>query len=118
MKIFNLDNIHDASFYIMDNFKSNEKRLKYMERCINLYEEKIDLYEKMIYTKKNKNPYLGYYLLTMKLKNEKEESIYYTVIKKYINKGGTIDLTISDDEDDNYFVEVRRNEINEYFNRF
>lgn len=118
MKVFNINNIHDASFYIMDNFRSNVKRLQYLERCLNLYEERIDLYEKMIYTKKNKNPYLGYYLLTMKLKNEREEELYYSVMRKYIDKKGSLDITVSDDEDDNYFIEVRLKEINEYFNRF
>ena len=89
MKIFNLDNIHDASFYVMDNIKTNGKRLKYLDRCLDLFENRIDLSDTMIYTKKNKNSYLGYYLLTMKIK-EKDEPEYYKVIKKYMDKGGAI----------------------------
>ena len=46
--------------------------------------------------------------MTMKIK-EKDENIYYDVIKKYINRGGTLNIEVSDNEDENYFIKIRKN---------
>ena len=117
MEFFTLRDINMASFYICDRFKDTETRLKYLEKCIILFENKIDITERVTYTKKNKNPYIGYCLLMMKV-NPKNHNLYYSVIQKYMDKFGSIDIIVSDSKEDTKFIKKRREEILNYFDKF
>tara|TARA_R110001592_G_scaffold18816_17_gene77910 strand:- start:35904 stop:36824 length:921 start_codon:yes stop_codon:yes gene_type:complete len=117
MEFFALKDINMASLYVCDRFKDSETRLKYLEKCIILFENKIDITESVTYTKKNKNPYIGYCLLTMKVTPEIHE-IYYTVIQRYMDKFGSINITVSDSKEDTKFIKKRKQEILNYFDKF
>ena len=117
MEFFTIRDINMASFYICDKFKDTETRLKYLEKCIVLFENKIDITEHVTYTKKNKNPYIGYCLLTMKI-TPKHHDLYYSVIQKYMDKFGSINVTVSDSKEDTKFIKKRRDEILNYINKF
>ena len=117
MEFFTLRDINMASFYICDKFKDSETRLKYLEKCIILFENKIDITKYVTYTKKNKNPYIGYCLLTMDV-TPKIHDLYYSVIKNYMDKSGSINITVSDSKEDTKFIKERREEIMNYFDKF
>lgn len=117
MEFFTLKDINMASYYICDKFKNNENRLKYLEKCILLFENKIDITEHVTYTKKNKNPSIGYCLLTMNV-DTNIQNLYYSVIEKYMDKSGSISMTVSDSKADTEFIKKRREEILNYFNKF
>ena len=106
-----------ASLYVCDKFKDSETQLKYLEKCIILFENRIDITERVTYTKKNKNPYIGYCLLTMKI-TPKLHDLYYSVIQKYMDKFGSIHITISDSKEDTKFIKNRRDEILNYIDKF
>lgn len=117
MEFFTLNDINMASYYVCDKFKEDEIRLKYLEKCIILFENKIDLMKNITYTKKNKNPSIGYCLMTMKI-TPKIQDLYYSVIKKYMDKSGSINITVSDSKEDTNFIKKRREEILNYFDKF
>lgn len=117
MEFFTIRDINMASYYICDKFKNTETRLKYLEKCIILFENKIDISDHVTYTKKNKNPYIGYCLLMMKI-DQKYEKLYYSVIEKYMDKFGCINITVSDSKQDTKFIKERKLEITNYFNKF
>ena len=117
MEYFKLDNIHEASYYIVDKFRSKRKQLEYFKVCIILFEDKIDLTEKnVVYNKKNKSPHIGYYLLTMKIDNDLE-NLYYSVVKQYLDKFGTLNI-ISEDKEENNYIDSRKREIINYFDKY
>lgn len=117
MEYFELDNIHEMSYYIFERFKSKKLQLEYCKLCLILFEDKIDFYDEALYSKKNKSPHIGYYLLTLKL-NPELENLYYSVIKIYMDKFGTLNLILTDDEDKNKFIKTRKKEILEYFDKY
>jgi len=117
MEFFTLRDINMASYYVCDKFRDNETRLKYLEKCIILFENKIDITDNVTYTKKNKNPSIGFCLLTMKI-NTKIQDLYYSVIQKYMDKSGSINITVSDSKEDTLYIKKRKQEILNYFNRF
>ena len=116
MEYFEVNEIHEVSYYIFTKFNSKKTKLEYIKSCLVLFEDKIDITENVIYTKKNKNPHLGYYLLTMKLTPDLE-NLYYSVMKLYIDKYGTLNIIVSDEEK-NKFVEMRKKEVIEYFEKY
>ena len=116
MEFFEIKNIHSISYYIDSFFRNKTKKLEYFKKCIELYQNKIDYTDNIIFTKKNKNPHLGYYLLIMELEPELE-SLYYSVVKKYLDKSGSINIII-DDEEEKKKIEIRKLEIKNYFNLY
>lgn len=117
MEFFKLRDINMASYYICDKFKDNKVVLSYLEKCIELFEGRIDVSEQIVYSKKNNEHYIGYCLMTMKL-NTELEPLYYSVIKKYMDKEGSIKIIVSDSKKDSTFIERRRKEILNYFDKF
>jgi len=117
MEFFTLRDINLASYYICDRFKDDKTRLEYLDKCIMLYENKIDITDHITYTIKNKNPHIGYCLLTMKI-TPKIESLYYSVVKNYMDKFGTLNITVSDSKKDTAFIKTRKQEIESYFDKF
>lgn len=117
MEFFTLRDINMASYYICDRFKDTKTRLKYLEKCIILFENKIDITENITYTKKNKNPSIGYLLMTMTVEPELQ-NLYYSVVEKYMDKSGSININVSDSKEDTKFIKKRREEISNYFNKF
>ena len=117
MEYFELSDIHLVSYYIFTSFKDKSKQLKYLDKCLVLFEDKIDFSENVIFKKKNNNPHVGYYLLTMKL-NTKLEPLYYCVVKKYLDKYGSLNIIIEDNEDENKIIQIRKQEILNYFDKY
>ena len=117
MEFFTLKDINMASFYICDKFKDSKTILEYLEKCIILFENKIDIAEHVTYTKKNKNPSIGYCLLTMKI-TPKIHDLYYSVIEKYMDKSGSINIKVSDSKQDTDFIKERKKEILSFFDKF
>ena len=117
MEYFEVRDIHLVSYYIFTSFKNKEKQLKYLDSCLILFEDKIDLSENVIYKKRNKNPHVGYYLLKMEL-TPSIESLYYCVVKRYIDKYGSLNIIVNDDEDENNFIKTRKKEVLNYFDKY
>ena len=117
MEYFELSDIHLVSYYIFTSFKDKIKQLKYLDKCLVLFEDKIDFSDNVIFKKKNKNPHVGYYLLTMKL-NTKLEPLYYCIVKKYLDKYGTLNIIVEDSEEENNFIKIRKKEILNYFDKY
>ena len=55
----------------------------------------------------------------MRMKIDKEiENLYYSVMRLYLDKSGTLDIIVSDDPKDNKFIKRRKEEILSYFDKF
>ena len=117
MEYYTVKDINIVSFYIFDRFKNNKLRLEYIQKCLILYENKIYLNRQIVFSKKNKNPTIGYYLMRMKIDKE-IENLYYSVMRLYLDKSGTLDIIVSDDKKDNKFIRRRKEEIFSYFDKF
>ena len=109
-EVTDLDEAARACFSINDTKTS----LKYLLIIIEMYDDKIDKNDMIYYNYKNKEPYLGYILLTLKIPM-KLEVLYYRVIKAYMDKYGSVKFKISDHDPNYKLVECRKKEISEYF---
>lgn len=117
LKHYPIKDIHLASYYIITNFKSSELILKYLCFIIDSFDGRID-YDTIVYhNKENNNPLLGYYLLTLPVSEELERRYYY-VIKKYLDKFGTLCIKVVRDEKETEMISQRRNQIESYFDKY
>jgi len=112
-KVTDLDEAANACFSI-NNTKTS---LEYMLIIIDMYDDKIDKNDMVYYNYKNKQPYLGYILLSLKIPM-KLEVLYYRVIKEYMGKYGSVNFQLSDNDPNYKLVECRKKEIKEYFDLF
>ena len=108
---FTIDDIHSMTEVLRKLYPSNEKFLKYVCLIIQLFQNVIDM-EKVIYHKKT--PTLGFYLLTLNVENH-IENYYYSVIKKYMDKNGSINIKVSNNKELQEKLNDRRKEIISYF---
>ena len=117
LKHYPIKNIHLASYYIVTNFTSTELILKYLCFIIDSFDGVIDYGDIVYYNKENKDPLLGYYLMTLPI-DEKLEPRYYYTMRKYMEKSGTLCVkTIGDKEEDNR-IDMRRDQIVSYFDKY
>ena len=118
LKHYPIKNIHLAGYYVISNFSSPELILKYMCFIIDSFDGVIDYGDIVYYNKDNKDPLLGYYLMTLPV-DEKLESRYYHTMKKYMEKSGSICVkTIGGDKEENHRIAIRREQIVSYFDKF
>jgi hypothetical protein len=112
-----IKNIHLASYYVVTNFESTELILKYLCFIIESFDGIIDYGDIVYYNKKNKDPLLGYYLLTLPL-DEKLEPRYYYTMKNYMAKSGSLCVKVVGDIKEDNRIEERRNQIINYFDKY
>jgi len=114
---YDMKDIHLVSHYVRKNFENNKKFLNYMDFIIDYYDKEIDLTETIVYKTHNNNYNLGYYLLTLNLSSDLED-LYYKVMRKYLDKGGALNIKIYNDNKISDFIDLRKSEIESYFNRY
>lgn len=110
---FTIQDIHYSSYFITEKIKNSRQCLKYICAVIELYQGVIDM-ESIVYY--NSEFHLGYYLLTLEITNNNEKC-YYTVIRKYMDKNGSIDMRVDKNPQLNEKLRMRKNQIEDYFDK-
>lgn len=113
---FDIENIDSSSVTVLQNSHDERHGL----RCVSFL---LDLYDGVIskndfsYQEVGSFDLLSVELLKMKVDN-KNRSCYYSVVKKFLEKGGNFNVSILKDNRMNEMIQVRRQEIREYFDRY
>lgn len=110
---FEVENIHLSTYYVYDKLKNSRKCLQYICVLLEMYDGVIDM-SSIIY--KSEENHLGYFLMNLEITPE-NRSCYYTVLKKYIDKNGAIDIRIDKDKKGTAELRRRRLEIEDYFSK-
>jgi hypothetical protein len=89
---FNIYDIRNYAELIIDSpkFKIDDK-LRYFSLVLDFYDESIDWYETVYFTKKEKQKPVGYYLHNMKI-DDQNYNLYQSVMDKYFLLDGAVVL--------------------------
>jgi len=117
LKHYPIKDIHLASCYIFSNFSTPSLILKYLRFVIESFDGRIDYNNIVFYDKRYNEPLLGYYLLTFPITTDLEREYYY-IMDKYLAKYGTLCIKVVGDNELSQQLEMRRNEIESYMNRY
>lgn len=116
LNYYEVKDIHLAGYYIFNNFRTTELKLKYISFVIDAYEGNIDYNNYIYYKGESGDPVLGYYLLTLEYVQNNQEQYYY-VMKKYVEKSGSLKLQVIGNEEETEKISQRRKEIETYLDR-
>ena len=116
MSKFEIRNIDSSSITVLRSFSDMRQGMKHVSFLLDLYD---DIISKNDFSYQNVDSFdmLSAELLKMKVDN-KNRDCYYSVVKKFLEKGGNFNVTILGNNEINEFVQIRRQEIREYFERY
>jgi len=113
---FQIKDIDGSSITVLKSFSDMSRGMKHVSFLIDLYDDIISKND-FSYQKVGSFDMLSVELLKMKV-NNKNRDCYYSVVKKFLEKGGNFNVTVLGDNEMNEFVQIRRQEIREYFERY
>ena len=113
---FQIRDIDGSSIAVLESFSNTRQGLKHVSFLIDLYDDIISKND-FSYQKMGSFDMLSVELLKMKL-NNKNRDCYYSVVKKFLEKGGNFNVIVLGDNEMNEMVQIRRQEIREYFERY
>lgn len=111
---FKVKDIDYCSKLIFESNLDIKKKLNYVIVLIENFDEDLNVNQLMYYNPKKEDTILGIYLMSINI-NKELEKMYYFVIKKYLDKNGTTNIRIIDDKNLQRKINIRKKEIQEYF---
>ena len=111
---FKVENIHESCSYVWEKNKDTRKTLQYICALLEIFDGIIDT-ASTVYTNKQE-PHLGYYLLDLEVEKE-NEACFFTIIQKYLDKDGAIDIRLDKDKEKTKKLMKRSLEIKDYLDR-
>ena len=113
---FKIEDIDGSSITVLKSFSDMRRGLKYVSFLLDIYDDIVSKND-FSYQRSGSFDLLSAELLKMKVDN-KNIDCYYSVVKKFLEKGGNFNITVLDDNQTNEMFHLRRQEIREYFERY
>lgn len=111
----NIEDIDYAGYLIKELYIGVGEKLLYYEVILKTYNGNYIMSNNVGLSDKNKNDYLGYFLLTLDIENS-QHNLYGDVLKNYINIGGSLNFDFLGDEKKNKELRKRKKFIKNFIN--
>jgi hypothetical protein len=112
LSIIDYGGINFAAEFIFNNRYSDKQKLLYTKALIISYDEIIDQESVKYLNANNYKPCLAYYLFSMKV-DGKLTSLFFEVLKLFVDSGGSREIHFYENEELSEFFECRNNQIKE-----
>ena len=113
---FRIEDIDGSSITVLKSFSDTREGLKHVSFLLELYDDIISK-NNFSYQRSGSFDMLSAELLGMKVDN-KNRDCYYSVVKKFLEKGGNFNIKVLNNDSMDDMIQNRKNEIEEYFERY